>query len=108
MTNANMDRSPRAAVDDPKSDRLPAPMSIEAARLRWRCRRGMHELDAVLQAYLSQEYGSLSEFDKSLFAAILDLPDPELYAYLAGRSQAPSPDFARIIAGIRKSLHPQP
>ncbi len=80
--------------------------SHELARLRWRCRRGMRELDAVLEAFLNDQYASLSAEDKSTFEAILELPDPELYAYLAGRGRPPSDDFARIIAGIRTSLHP--
>ena len=60
------------------------------ARLRWRCRRGMRELDAA---------------DKSRFAAILDLPDPELYGYLAGRSEPPDESIAALIERIRTSLH---
>lgn len=81
-------------------------MSADTGRLRWRCRRGMRELDTVLMAYLSREYELLCERDKSIFAGILELPDPEIYAYLAGRSRPPSRDIARIIAGIRNSLHP--
>ena len=80
--------------------------SREYARLRWRCRRGMRELDAVLQAFLDSRYEDLSAADKSTFAALLDLPDPDLYAYLAGRSASPNADIARLIEGIRTSLHP--
>ena len=51
-------------------------------RLRWRCRRGMLELDLVLAQFL-QRYGTrltgpqLMELD-----ALLDLPDPELWLLL--------------------------
>lgn len=81
------------------------PMSEEFAKLRWRCRRGMRELDAVLRAYLESSYETLDAADKLRFARLLDLPDPELYAYVVGRSVPDDPDTARIVRGIRYSLH---
>lgn len=65
----------------------------------------MRELDAVLETFLTGAYPALSDADKSRFEAILDLPDPVLYAYLAGRTEAEDPDVARLIkfigAGMR-------
>ena len=81
--------------------------SAEYARLRWRCRRGMRELDGVLQAFLGGTFLTLAEDDKSLFAAILDLPDPELYAYLAGRAVPDDARTSALIERIRTSLHPR-
>lgn len=83
------------------------PAGSDYARLRWRCRRGMRELDAVLQAFLLNSFGSLGDEDKSRFTAILDLPDPELYAYLAGRAAPDDEATAALIARIRASLHPE-
>jgi antitoxin CptB len=80
--------------------------AARAARLRWRCRRGMRELDAVLSAFLAAGYASLDEADKSRFESLLDLPDPVLYAYLAGRSQARDPHVARLVQNIGASLRP--
>jgi antitoxin CptB len=77
------------------------------SRLKWRCRRGMRELDAVLQAFLRDWFDALSEDDKSRFERILDLPDPELYAYLARRSEPSDAQDARLLELIRNSLHPQ-
>jgi antitoxin CptB len=77
------------------------PDQAEYARLRWRCRRGMRELDTVLQEFLATSFASLSDADKSNFAAILDLPDPELYGYLAGRMEPPDQGRAALIARIR-------
>jgi antitoxin CptB len=76
------------------------------ARLKWRCRRGMRELDAVLQAFLQSAYAALGDDDKSRFEAILDLPDPELYGYLAGRLEPKDRSLAPLIGRIRASLHP--
>jgi antitoxin CptB len=78
--------------------------AARAARARWRCRRGMHELDAVLKAFVDAAYADLSDADKSRFEVLLDLPDPELYAYLAGRSEAADADVARLVKAIGASL----
>jgi succinate dehydrogenase flavin-adding protein (antitoxin of CptAB toxin-antitoxin module) len=61
----------------------------------------MHELDGVLETFLASSFASLSAADKSRFAAILDLPDPDLYAYLAGRVEPTDPGSAALIARIR-------
>jgi succinate dehydrogenase flavin-adding protein (antitoxin of CptAB toxin-antitoxin module) len=61
----------------------------------------MHELDGVLEAFLASSFASLTDADKSRFAAILDLPDPDLYAYLAGRTEPRDPGSAALIARIR-------
>jgi antitoxin CptB len=79
--------------------------SAEHARLRWRCRRGMRELDAVLLAFLEDSYETLDEREKARFAAILDLPDPELYGYVVGRIDPPDCSSAALVARIRASLH---
>lgn len=75
--------------------------AAELSRLRWRCRRGMRELDVVLQQFLATSFAALGAADKSRFAAILDLPDPDLYAYLAGRKEPEDPRSAALIARIR-------
>ena len=78
-------------------------MDSEAAKLRWRCRRGMRELDALLTQFVEQAYPSLSPDDKQRFSRLLELPDPDLHAYLVGRYEAPDPDLAELLARIRAS-----
>jgi antitoxin CptB len=68
----------------------------------------MRELDAVLQAFLESDYQGLSEDDKQRFAAILELPDPDLHGYLVRRNEPDDPDIARLVARIRSSVHPNP
>jgi antitoxin CptB len=76
-------------------------------RLRWRCRRGMRELDAVLQSFLDASFASLGEAEIACFERILDLPDPELLAYVSGRSVPTDPAIAALIERIRRSHRPQ-
>lgn len=78
-------------------------MDAREARLRWRCRRGMRELDAALQAFMRGHFAALSNADKSRLEAILDLPDPELYAYLVRRVDPKDARDARLFELIRSS-----
>lgn len=64
----------------------------------------MRELDAVLEAFIENSFDALDDDDKSRFAAILDLSDPELYSYIAGRTEPADPHHARLIRRIRHSL----
>ena len=82
-------------------------MDPRLARLRWRCRRGMRELDTVLQSFLDAEGERLGEGDIASFEAILELPDPTLHAYLLGRSAPEDAATARLIERIRASHRPR-
>jgi antitoxin CptB len=82
------------------------PTSAELARLRWRCRRGMHELDGVLESFARTALTTLDAADFARFEWILDLPDPDLVAYLLGRSVPADPNIARLVERIRSSHRP--
>jgi len=81
-------------------------MSADIARLRWRCRRGMRELDAVLLAFVDDSFAALTDADKERFAGLLKLPDPELYGYLVRRHEPDDPELARLVDRLRGSIRP--
>ena len=65
-------------------------MSIDTAniaKLRWRCRRGMRELDEAMRAYLDNHYESALEPEREDFIALLELQDPELYQLVSGKAK---------------------
>ena len=68
----------------------------EASRLLWRCRRGMKELDVLLERFARQRYEQASPEEKSAFARLLDLPDPELADYLFGYATPAEPHLAHL------------
>lgn len=72
-------------------------------RLRWRCRRGMRELDRLLEGFVIQRYGTLSVEEKLRFAEILEFPDPDLHAYLLGKANPVDAELARLISTIREA-----
>ena len=71
------------------------------ARLRWKCRRGMLELDLLFRDFLDSGYRSLDAADQQLFDRILDYPDAILLEWLMGRLRPTDKDVARLIDKIR-------
>ena len=67
-------------------------------RLQWRCRRGMRELDFLLQRYLAEGWPQATPAQRGAFAELLDLPDPELHGLLMGRFE-PAGDAQREVIG---------
>lgn len=57
----------------------------EADRLRWRCRRGLLELDLILLRFLEREYPVLSPAEQAQFAELIALDDDRLLALIQGR-----------------------
>ena len=74
----------------------------ERAKLRWRCRRGMRELDVLLLRYLEHDYPAAAAAEREAFRRILDLQDPELFGYLVGRTTPTEEPLRAVIATIRQ------
>ena len=62
--------------------------SIEMRRLRWRCRRGMRELDMLLLNYADERFGQAAAAEQKAFRTLLSLPDPDILALLTGKLKA--------------------
>lgn len=71
------------------------------SRLSWRCRRGMLELDLLLQDFLFYGIDKLTDTQIACFESLLTMTDPELYACLMGQADAPTDEFDEIITLIR-------
>ena len=77
----------------------------ERSKLRWRCRRGMKELDDLLERYMDVRYDVAPAAEQHIFAELLELQDPQLFAYLIGREAPPDAAVADVIRKIRNP-HP--
>ena len=55
----------------------------EQRRLAWRCRRGLLELDIVLQRFVNGQFGTLSLREQQAFDALLELPDNDFWALIS-------------------------
>lgn len=76
---------------------------VEQRRLRFQCRRGMLELDVILQPYFDKALEQLDEAGWYAFVALLSEPDPDIYSWLMGYAQPENPSHAKAIAAIRAS-----
>lgn len=77
------------------------------SRLRWRCRRGMLELDLLLQPFLESGYEALDEAEQGVFLQLLELPDQELFEQLMEIRAPEKKEFSRVIAKIRHAATAQ-
>lgn len=75
-------------------------------RLYWQCRRGMLELDELLQAFLDAQYDNLDETSQLAFQRLLRCPDQDLQAYLLGGSDPKDRDLAHVTRQIRITYQP--
>lgn len=75
----------------------------EKGRLKWHCRRGMKELDVVLERYLEHDYDVANASEQVAFAELLTLPDPQLLDYLTGRAAPSDPASNDVVTRLRAS-----
>lgn len=76
---------------------------MEQARISWQCRRGMLELDILLQAYVEHRYHAADAAQQKAFESLLGYPDQLLFDYLLGNSKPSDPGMAHVIKEILSS-----
>ena len=64
-------------------------------RLRWNCRRGLLELELILQRYLERHP------DDASLQLLLELPDNDLWDIIAGRSDRYDRRLEETVARLR-------
>ncbi len=72
-------------------------------RIRWRCRRGMLELDIVLQRFLEKHYAQLSESQRKEFETLLALPDYDLWAMITSGGDVSEAKPSSLLKLLQKS-----
>ena len=70
-------------------------------RIRWRCRRGMLELDLVLSAFLERHFASLEPRSLNALQTLLERPDPELLDFVMGHANPAAPEERELVALMR-------
>lgn len=76
-----------------------APSDLNA--LAWRCRRGMLELDLLLNSFLHSRYQYLGRSARQAFEQLLEYPDAVLYDLLMGHSVTANQEIADVVKKIR-------
>jgi len=77
----------------------------QIGKLRWRCRRGMKELDLLTLAYLDRHYPTAPAEEQQAFAELLELQDPLLMSYMVGRETPADATTAKVVGVMRTLLN---
>ena len=72
------------------------------SRLAWQCRRGMRELDELLQRYLEQRYPRAPHDERRAFERLLGVQDTELQAYVLNHAEPADPEIENVIRILRE------
>ena len=72
----------------------------EHDRIRWRCRRGLVELDLVLERFLARRFDGLDGEQRRRFDELLDQPDNDLLDLALGRAE-PAPRYRAVVDMLR-------
>jgi antitoxin CptB len=72
----------------------------ELSRTKWQCRRGMLELDVLLNRYLDQSWSSMDKEERQAFRQLLDYPDQVLQGWLCDGAE-PDKEVAAVVRAIR-------
>ncbi len=70
------------------------------AQLRWRCRRGMKELDLLLARWLDQRWPEADAARRRAFEWLLEQPDPDLADWLIGGARPAGSARAALVDDI--------
>jgi antitoxin CptB len=70
-------------------------------RVRWRCRRGLLELDLVLQRFVDEYYAKLGVAERRQFETLLDLSDNELWDMIALTKKQENNGLQRVLSLLR-------
>lgn len=76
----------------------------EQRRLAWRCRRGLLELDIVLQRFVNQQFGGLTLDEMHHFDAMLDWPDNEFWDLIQGIKTQSNQSIQAVLNKLKTSL----
>ncbi|MES1925461.1 succinate dehydrogenase assembly factor 2 [Salinisphaera sp. T31B1] len=78
----------------------------EKSRIRWLCRRGMKELDVLLERFVGAEYDDLDERERGELLTLVGMEDPDLYYLIMERSEPDNAVQAELLGRIRQFKRP--
>ena len=73
--------------------------NININKAIWAGRRGLLELDLLLEPFIRSEFNKMSEFDQNHFYEFLKLDDDELFDFFLGSNEVPQ-QFLAIVSEV--------
>ena len=77
----------------------------ELKALRWRCRRGMRELDQLFERYLDTRWMQASEPERGVFRRLLATEDDKLWRAFLGHDRLDDIDAQHLVEAIARLPH---
>ncbi len=75
--------------------------AAELGRLRWRSRRGMKELDRLLQRYLDTRWPTAQRDERLAYERLLGCEDTHLWRWFMGHEAPQDTTLAALVEKIR-------
>jgi antitoxin CptB len=75
---------------------------VELRKLRWRCRRGMRELDQLLDRWLDREWRQSPTAQRAVFLRLLSAEDDTLWRWFLGHESSDDVEIAALVDRIRQ------
>ena len=72
-------------------------------RIRWRSRRGLLELDIILERFLINEWNGLTAEEQAIYVEILEETDNDLLDMINCRAEAPVAHWGPMIERLRNA-----
>lgn len=73
----------------------------EKERLKWQCRRGMLELDCLLEHFLHEHYDHQTEQTQIVFRHLLREADPHIFHWLIAAPEDAPDKYRELLQLIR-------
>jgi antitoxin CptB len=74
-------------------------------RLRWACRRGMLELDLILESYLLERFDQASHDEQNKFIKLLECSDQDLFDWLLKKAEPEDRETKEMITILLNHAH---
>tara|TARA_R110000823_G_scaffold130015_15_gene258040 strand:+ start:34632 stop:34898 length:267 start_codon:yes stop_codon:yes gene_type:complete len=80
----------------------------EFNRMRWAARRGMLELDLVLEPFVTARYAQLDARERQCLEVLMRCEDQDLYAWLLQREEPADAEQRALVRKILEFAHTPP
>ena len=80
----------------------------EYNRMRWASRRGMLELDLVLEPFVSERYRELDADDRARFQRLLECEDQQLFGWFLRKERPDDQELAGMVDTILDHIRTRP
>lgn len=80
----------------------------EINRMRWASRRGMLELDLLLEPFVTARYRDLDETDRQRYQELMRCEDQDLFGWFLRKEQPEDPELAAIVRSILTFARTEP